>query len=1322
MFRAAFLRQVPLFIRDFAENVLLCLCAAGVEATASRIVADTTQTWRKALTDRLQARYFQGMTYYKLSYVDRSVSHPEQRLAEDIPKLCDGLGAVLHDAINAAVDACVYSVVLRSYSRSHKYTASIVAYILLGGGAVVAASPNFGRLMGRQAAAEGAYRAAHARLRAHAESVAFYRGVAVERAHLEASFADLVRAQAAVIHTQWRFGMWQDFATKYLAATVAVVLIIGPFFQGHLRPGGGIAGRASMLASMRYHTNIIISLFTSLGSLAQTSHKLARLTAHADRVAALEAAADAVCAGKGGGGGDGATGRLEAWEGGIEFSHADVITPTGEALVRDLCLRVPRGTNLLVTGPNGSGKSSLFRVLGGLWPLASGTVRKPGGAAGGLAADIFYVPQRPYVTAGTLEDQIIYPTVRAPGAPPVIPPRDLRALLAQVDLGHLADREAAALASGAPPLDWGSDLSLGEQQRLGMARLFYHRPAFAILDECTSGVTSDMEARFCAGVRAMGCTCITISHRPALVAFHDLVLALDGEGGWSVHAGARVVEEGGAAGAADALGVAAGRAADGSARAAAAGDCLAGMTAAAGASPTRGVGAGAGEGGARVGRELARAPPASIHSALVATTAPSAAALLAPSTSTPLSERWRTIGSILFGKGRGRGQLAAIVGVVAARSLLQDRMAALNGRTVEYVLRQDKPAFIRLIGLSVAQAAASAVLAPSLRAVGESLALAWRRSLTASIHALYLRRINFYAVSSLGGMADVDARVTDDVARLATDLAALIPCAVKPVFDLAWFSARLYALTGGRGMLLLYAYAALGFTALRALTPDFGGMAREGSRLESAFRGAHARLRAHAESVAFFGGGPREAATVGTALSRLLAHARTVSTAKWAHAVADDFFARQLPHNVTWALTVLYALDHAPADADAAGQGRLVNDMRYLAGVVTACFASFGELLALHKRLAELGGGVARVGELLEAAGRADALHTEAGLHAAMRASLDGVAAAAATAAAGSTSLVPSPSGRSLLDPAAAAVAAATASISFSHVDITTPAGGAGPPLARALTFAVTPGRSLLVTGPNGSGKTSIIRLLGGLWPLAPCGAITRPGPLGDSGDALDTPDVFVVPQRPYSPPGSLRDQVVYPLSSPAAAARASADADPALRLRALDAKLDALMAIVRLGYLVDREGGWDADAEWGDVLSLGEQQRLGCARLFFHRPAFGVLDEATNATSVDVEAALYGHAAALGITLVTITQRAALLKHHAAVLDLVDGAGDWVLSQIVEEVGEEASPPPASSTSPLATPVRVAAVPQDEAAAASPPGGRNRHRRKGRGGGGRGE
>lgn len=84
-------------------------------------------------------------------------------------------------------------------------------------------------------------------------------------------------------------------------------------------------------------------------------------------------------------------------------------------------------------------------------------------------------------------------------------------------------------------------------------------------------------------------------------------------------------------------------------------------------------------------------------------------------------------------------------------SSLQDRIASLNGRTVQLVIRQDRPGFIRLIGISVLQSAASAILAPSLHHVAHVLALTWRRRLTAAAHSRYFRGNTFYSTSQLAG-------------------------------------------------------------------------------------------------------------------------------------------------------------------------------------------------------------------------------------------------------------------------------------------------------------------------------------------------------------------------------------------------------------------------------------------------------------------------------------------------------------------------------------------------------------------------------------------
>ena len=196
---------------------------------------------------------------------------PEQRLCEDVPKLAGGLAALTRELVVAAVDGAFYATALRRYSGTHRYTAAIVAYVFGAGTFMAVAAPNFGGLFKRQAALEGAYRALHSRLRSNAEAVAFYGGIAREAELVRGAFRALVAHQARLLGKQWTFSMVQDFLLKYLGATVAVALIVGPFFGGHMRPEDSEAGRALMLSNMRYHTSVIISLFGALGTLGSSS-------------------------------------------------------------------------------------------------------------------------------------------------------------------------------------------------------------------------------------------------------------------------------------------------------------------------------------------------------------------------------------------------------------------------------------------------------------------------------------------------------------------------------------------------------------------------------------------------------------------------------------------------------------------------------------------------------------------------------------------------------------------------------------------------------------------------------------------------------------------------------------------------------------------------------------------------------------------------------------------------------------------------------------------------------------------------------------------
>jgi ABC-type uncharacterized transport system fused permease/ATPase subunit len=297
-------------------------------------------------------------------------------------------------------------------------------------------------------------------------------------------------------------------------------------------------------------------------------------------------------------------------------------------------------------------------------------------------------------------------------------------------------------------------------------------------------------------------------------------------------------------------------------------------------------------------------------------------------------------------------------------------------------------------------------------------------------------------------------------------------------------------------------------------------------------------------------------------------------------------------------------------------------------------------------------------------------------------------------------------------------------------------------PLFQGVQFTVKAGRSLAIMGQSGCGKSSLLRAIAGVWPIQ-AGYIMRPPkiPLGNAEAMLENrrAGLFFVPQRPFVTAGTLRDQLVYPLNVHEASMRLPAYPLSALTNKKkhaledasvvpdywaavsptaatehggaynqlynqyrspLDTLLCALLRAVQLGHLVEHRD-LDTTAPWRDLLSLGEQQRLGLVRLFFHRPCVALLDEATSALDAQSERAVMELCAALDIALVSVTHRPSVLEYHQQLLYLTPQAQQQngevqSVARLVDLAPSAAkqSPPPPPSTSEPAQPTTALSIP----------------------------
>ncbi|GKT87449.1 ABC transporter transmembrane region 2 [Colletotrichum tofieldiae] len=365
---------------------------------------------------------------------------------------------------------------------------------------------------------EGEFRFQHSRLIDHSEEVALYHGHEAEKDTLDKGYFTLIKHVNYILRRRFYHGFMEDFVIKYFWGALGLLLCSVPVFvkmPGHISMNMG--DRTESFVTNR---RMLLSASDAFGRIMFSYREIMELAGYTSRVDSLLEVMNDIRAGRfekklvssSGTENNEAVlkGRGTVVESkDIEFMNVPIISPNGDVLVKALSFSLKQGDHLLVVGPNGCGKSSLFRILGGLWPVYGGT--------------------RPYLSRGSLRTQITYPDslrqMRAKG----VTDADLLSILSLLGLEHLPGLYDAGWDAEA---EWRDVLSGGLQQRVAMARLFYHRPRYAILDECTSSVTLDTEKVMYDNAKALGITLMTVSHRRSLWKYHSRILQFDGQGNY----------------------------------------------------------------------------------------------------------------------------------------------------------------------------------------------------------------------------------------------------------------------------------------------------------------------------------------------------------------------------------------------------------------------------------------------------------------------------------------------------------------------------------------------------------------------------------------------------------------------------------------------------------------------------------------------------------------------------------------------------------------------------------------------------------------------
>ncbi|MGB8610861.1 MAG: ABC transporter ATP-binding protein/permease [Pseudolabrys sp.] len=469
--------------------------------------------WRRWLTETYLDRWLTEANHYRMQLLGDAADNPDQRIAEDVRQFIDaGILPIGLNLLNAVVTLGSFAFILWNLSAAAplhvfglKY--DIPGYLLWAALIYAVVGTIFTHLIGRALIAlnfqqqryEADFRFNLVRVRESSEQIALLNGERAERDGLLLRFGNVVANWMAIMSRQKKLTFLT--AGYRQAAVVFPYIMVSPAYFAGVVQLGGLMQTANAFGQVQDALSVFVNIYRSL---AEWRAVVERLAGFDQSIVAARAAASTppvITL---------APGDASA----VTLKDVAVRLPQGTPLVSASNVSIKLGEHVLVSGPSGSGKSTLFRALAGIWPFGSGTITVPKNAR------VMMLPQRPYFPIAPLAAAVAYPAERG-----------------SYDEAKIAELISAA---GLPALaarieeeaHWNRMLSLGEQERLGLARALLFEPDFLFLDEATASLDEPGEETLYQLLhrRLPRTTIVSIGHRSTLAAFHQRRLAFDREG------------------------------------------------------------------------------------------------------------------------------------------------------------------------------------------------------------------------------------------------------------------------------------------------------------------------------------------------------------------------------------------------------------------------------------------------------------------------------------------------------------------------------------------------------------------------------------------------------------------------------------------------------------------------------------------------------------------------------------------------------------------------------------------------------------------------